>query len=249
MSMRFLSHELTGTTPTYLDNPAVQLEQVSSIANGDAANWFSLRTINHNGTHVDAPWHFDQHGTRLDELPPRSFFFTSARLADVPKDTGDLITEDDLRRHRKLIADADLLLVRTGFGARYRDAAPRVYGGQGPGFAESAGTYLRQFPALRCVGMDVISAGAPAWREEGRAFHRVALGAVSPPGAANPFVLLAEDCRLDDDLAAADLDLVIMSPLVIKPSDGAPVTMLALSGDDLASIGLSRTGTQGAAQR
>lgn len=238
--MRLLSYPLGEATPTYLENPAVRLEQAASIANGDVSNWFSLRTINHNGTHVDAPWHFDPDGKRLDQLAPESFFFTAPRLADIPKDADELITEDDLRHQHDLISEADMLLVRTGFGARHRDRAPGAYGRHGPGFAESAGAYLRRFPALRCIGMDIISSGAPAHRGDAVAFHRAALGATSPAGAANPFVLLAEDCRLDDDLTAPDLELVVMSPLILESADGAPVTMLALSAGDLEGLGLLR---------
>ena len=239
--MRLLSYELTPGTPTYMDNPPVQLEQVASIADGDIANWFSLQTINHNGTHVDAPWHFDPHGMRLDQLAPRSFFFTAARVIDVPKDADELITADDLSPSQDAIAGSDLLLLRTGFGGRYRDDPARGYGTRGPGFAESAGAYLRGFPSLRAVGMDIISAGAPAHPGEGKAFHQMALGQTSPAEAANPFVLLIEDCRLDDDLSDRDLSLVITSPLIIKPSDGAPVTVLGLSGADLAGLGLHRS--------
>jgi arylformamidase len=239
--MRFLSYEVTAETPTYRDNPPVQLEQLSSIADGDIANWFSLQTINHNGTHVDAPWHFDPDGIRLDQLAPRSFFFTAARVIDIPKDADELITADDLRSSDDAIDGADLLLVRTGFGSSRRNGPSRDYGTRGPGFAEPAGAYLRRFRSLRAVGMDIISAGAPAHPGDGKAFHQMALGATSPPDAANPFVLLIEDCRLDHDLTDRDLSLVIMSPVIIKPSDGAPVTMLALSGADLADLGLQRS--------
>lgn len=238
--MRLLSYPLGNTTPTYVGNPGVKLEQVASISRGDVANWFSLQTINHNGTHLDAPWHFHPGGKRLDQLEPESFFFTAARLVDIPKDVDELITDDDLRHHHNLISQADMLLVRTGFGARQRYRAPVVYGEHGPGFAESAGAYLRQFPTLRCIAMDVISAGAPAHPNEATAFHRTALGATSPAGAANPFVLLAEDCRLDDDLTAPDLELVVMSPLILQATDGAPITVLALAADDLERLGLLR---------
>lgn len=122
--MRLLSWELTPETPTYMDNPPVELEQVASIAGGDIANWFSLQTINHNGTHVDAPWHFDPQRMRLDHLEPSPFFFTRPRVIDVPRDAGALITADDLRSSHDAIDGADLVLVRTGFGGRYRHGAP-----------------------------------------------------------------------------------------------------------------------------
>jgi arylformamidase len=44
--------------PIYDGNPGVELERVSSIANGDPANVSKLTMGAHTGTHVDAPLHF-----------------------------------------------------------------------------------------------------------------------------------------------------------------------------------------------
>ncbi len=233
--MRLLSYELGNDTPTYRDNPPVELRQVSSIADGQVANWFSLTTINHNGTHVDAPWHFDPAGRRLDELDPATFVFSRPALIDLPRGPAELITAEDLEPFADLITGADLLALRTGFGGLTRESGPGTYGQDGPGFAESAGLFLRRFPALRCLAMDIISAGAPAYRDEAVAFHRAALGS-AVPDAANPFVLLAEDCRLDADLTQDDLGLVVLAPLRIAPSDGAPCTIFAFSRQELAQL-------------
>jgi kynurenine formamidase len=230
--MRLLSYELGRDTPTYPGNPPVELRPFTSIADGDAANQFSLTTLNHNGTHVDAPWHFDPAGRRLDELDPATFAFWRPSIIDMPKGPNELISAEDLEPFAPVVAGADLLLLRTGFGGRFRDSDPVAYGHSGPGFAESAGFFLRQFPALRCMAMDIISAGAPAHPGEAVAFHRAALGP-DVPGAANSFVLLAEDCRIDADLTADDLALVVLAPLRIAPSDGAPCTILAFSRQDL----------------
>jgi arylformamidase len=230
--MRLLSYELGRDTPTYPGNPPVELRPFTSIADGDAANQFSLTTLNHNGTHVDAPWHFDPAGRRLDELDPATFAFWHPSIIDIPKGPNELISAEDLEPFAPVVAGADLLLLRTGFGGRIRDSDPVAYGHSGPGFAESAGFFLRQFPALRCMAMDIISAGAPAHPGEAVAFHRAALGP-DVPGAANSFVLLAEDCRIDADLTADDLALVVLAPLRIAPSDGAPCTILAFSRQDL----------------
>lgn len=49
--------------PIYDGNPGVELERVSSIANGDPANVSKLTMGAHTGTHVDAPLHF------IDDAP------------------------------------------------------------------------------------------------------------------------------------------------------------------------------------
>jgi kynurenine formamidase len=172
----------------------------------------TLTTLNHNGTHVDAPWHLDPAGSRLDELDPATFVFRRPSIIDLPKGPNELITDVDLEPFAPVIAGADLVLLRTGFGARTRDSDPVTYGHHGPGFSEPAGLFLRRFPMLRCLAMDIISAGAPAYPDQAVAFHRAALGS-DVPGAANSFVLLAEDCRLDADLTVGDLALVVVAPL------------------------------------
>ena len=58
--------------PIYEGNPGVELERISSIANGDPANVSRLTLGVHTGTHVDAPLHFIdllRHGIDLDSQP------------------------------------------------------------------------------------------------------------------------------------------------------------------------------------
>lgn len=221
--MRLLSHPLGNDTPTYLGNPPVSLTPVSSIAHGDVANWFELRTINHNGTHVDAPWHFNPEGRRITDLDCSWFSYDHPLLVDVPKADDELLHEDDFFPYASLIRGVDMLLVRTGFGAATRTADPARYGRRSPGFHPSAGRYLRSFPTLRAVVMDIPSAGAPAHQDLGFEFHRIVLGADDP----ERFILLVEDARLDADLGQSDLHRVILAPLLLMDADGAPATVLA----------------------
>jgi arylformamidase len=44
------------------------------IAAGGSSNTSILTLGTHLGTHIDAPWHFDEEGRKLDELDPALFF-------------------------------------------------------------------------------------------------------------------------------------------------------------------------------
>jgi len=222
--MRLLSYTLSESTPTYADNPKVQIKPMSLIEEGGVANWFLVSTINHNGTHLDAPWHFNPEGAKVTDLGPEWFVYSSPVLVDVPKDDDELIYDKDLIVHENVIRHADLLLVRTGYGARVRDSDPERYGRKAPGFHPSAARYLKQFTQLRAVGMDLPSAGAPNFPEEAAEFHRIALGAKEGSG----FFLIIEDMRLDPDLDQSELKKVIMAPLLLENLDGAPVTVFTL---------------------
>jgi arylformamidase len=223
--IRLLSHPLAPDTPTYPDTPGVSIDPASRIDRGDVANWFVITTQNHAATHVDGPWHFNPFGRRITEIDPAEFLFRHPVVVDVPKGDDELVTGADLGAHDAEIAGADLLLVRTGYGARWRSADPARYSHHGPGFDASAGRYLvgRQ-PNVRAVAMDFISSACLAYEQEGIEFHRICLGR----RAEDPYVFLVEDARIDADLAAGDLGLVVMAPLLVEGQDGGPVTMLAI---------------------
>jgi len=50
-------------------DPPVRVEPRLRIARGDQANVSELCLGSHTGTHVDPPYHFDDHGAKVDELP------------------------------------------------------------------------------------------------------------------------------------------------------------------------------------
>lgn len=226
--MRLLSYPLGPATPTYADNPRVELRPVSLIEDGGVANWFELRTINHNGTHVDAPWHFNPSGPKLTDLDCTWYVYDRPVIVDVPKRPGELIGEADLQPNREQLADADMALVRTGFGSEFRSSDPVTYGTKAPGFDPSAARFFHHLPYLRAVIMDIPSAGSPLHRDAGDEFHRIMLGR----NAHDRFILLVEDARLEPDLDAIHCERVIVAPLLLQDADGAPVTVLAESGTE-----------------
>ena len=221
--MRLLSFPLDAETPTFLDNPPVIVRQVSSIADGAVANWFELTTINHNGTHLDAPYHFWQDGPRLTDLPLDAFVYHHPLLIDLPKQDGELITAADLAPYAARFTGSDLLLVRTGFG-RIRATEPERYGRQAPGFHPNAADILLDpSSTIRAIAMDIPSASSPLHPEEGTRFHQEILGATGR----GRYLILIEDVRLDPDLTAAELGRVLAVPLLLNGLDAAPCTVLA----------------------
>lgn len=144
MKRMLLSYPLSANTPVYKDNPPVEIQQQSSTDQGDLYNQFIITSLNHNGTHIDGPWHFNPQGIKLSEIPIDYFIFTHPTILDIPKSDDELITKADLEPYEHQIAGSDLLLIRTGFGeirstdsVRYRD--------HNPGFAASAASYLMVF--------------------------------------------------------------------------------------------------------
>lgn len=222
--IRLLSYPLTPETPTYPGTPGYSFEPASRIANGDVANWLVFTTQNHAATHVDGPWHFNPNGKRITEIDPGEYFFLHPVVVDIPKSDDEVVTGEDLAAHANEIAGADMLLVRTGYGPRWRPTDPERYRYHSPGFHSSAGHYLIDHqPALRAIAMDFISSACQQYEAEGIEFHRIVLGRQ----AADRYIFLVEDARIDPDLSAADLGMVVMAPLLLQDQDGGQVTMLA----------------------
>jgi arylformamidase len=222
--LRLLSYPLGAETPTWGTNPPPRVTPESLIARGGVANWFRIDTINHNGTHVDAPWHYNDRGPTITDLPLDQWVFTTPRILDIPKFDGEVITGADLEVRAAQIRGADLLLVRTGWAARFRKRDPARFGKQAPGFHSSAGRYLiNAHPSVRAIGMDVPSASSPQHIEEGHEFHRIALGA----HGGDRYILIVEDMRIDADLRDHDIARIFLVPLLLEKLDGAPVTILA----------------------
>ncbi len=216
-----LSHVLSTDSPVYEGNPPLKIAPCASFDKGDKCNTYLLELFNHNGTHLDAPNHFNPSGRAIADLPPRSFIFERPVLVDVPKGDAELISQADLLGERTNIGEADLLLLRTGF-CDIRESDPGRYIRQNPGIGPDAAAYIvDELPSVRAVGIDSVSAGARQHGPEGTKAHQVLCGRGRADGRS---VLIIEDVDLRRDLTG--LRRVIALPLLVAGIDSAPVTVI-----------------------
>ena len=111
----YLSHTIEESTPLYNNHGEVKIERISSILNGDSCNSSNLSMPAHTGTHIDAPYHFDQNGKALDQYPPDFWFALKPSLIEVKAEPGILLTYQDLYSDLKRVPiDSDILLIKTG---------------------------------------------------------------------------------------------------------------------------------------
>ncbi len=217
-----LSHPLSPATPTWLDNPRVVRRAYTRIDDGEVCNQTVYETLTHNGTHVDASYHFDNAGRRITDYPPESWLFTTPVVVDVARQDGELIRAAELEPLSSTIAGADLVLFRTGFEQMRGDAVR--FGTRAPGFAADAASVLRSFSGLRAIGMDFPSASSPLHLDEGVAFHQAVL-ADQPATSGTRGILLIEDMHLNQDLDG--MEWVLVAPLMLDGADGSQVTVFA----------------------
>ena len=113
-----LSHAVTPETQVYPGDPVPHLEQHSTI-DRDGFNLMSISMGSQSGTHVDAPYHFDNGTKRIDELP-LPLFVGPATVIDCGKLAArQQITAESLGDQLAQIQSGDIVLFKTQWSRFY----------------------------------------------------------------------------------------------------------------------------------
>ena len=186
----------------------------------------SFWTLEHYGTHLDAPVHFAPGKTTVDQIPVKQFFGPAVVL-DVQPDGAKNAdyqlpvarVEEWEKRHRP-IPEGAIVLLRTGWSARWPDAERyRNEDAQGrmhfPGFSVDAAKLLieRKVSGLGCDSMSV-DYGASA----DFAVHHLALGS-----GLYHLENLADLSALPETGA-----FLVVAPIKLEGGSGGPVRVFAL---------------------
>jgi arylformamidase len=220
-----LSYEIRFEHPGWPGNPTYTYEQLSSIEQGEVANFGLLHLLGHFGSHLDAPNHFNPDGIKVAQVPLDRFVYERPVLLDVPKGDSELVLREELEPHETAIAAADLLVLRTGW-SEIRKSDPVRYAEEGPGVSPEACTYLMDgFPELKALALDCISLAAYRRIDpEGIVAHQILCGV----GRGDRYVVIVEDLDLavypDDPLR------IYAIPLFPEGTDSSPCTVFAELG-------------------
>lgn len=106
MKIYDITQEVFGCN-VYPGDPAPAYERVSQIQKGDICNLTTLSMCAHNGTHLDAPYHFYDNGKRVDELELERCI---GNAVVVTKD-GE-VTAEDIRRWMEEMSGTKRLLFK-----------------------------------------------------------------------------------------------------------------------------------------
>lgn len=221
MKYVLLSHTIDENTPLYGDTPLPRILLHSRIADGDSSNTSILSIHNHTGTHIDAPKHFIDDGKAISEYTLDELVFNNPVVVDCPKDDASLITPDDLQHVSHMLQKSDCLLLRTGFGQFRGEERYRTYN---PGIAPETILWIRrEYPDIRCIGIDCISISSFQHRSVGREAHRAAFVVEDKLG--KPLFLI-EDMNFNT-LKNGELKLIIVLPWQVNLIDSVPCSVLA----------------------
>jgi kynurenine formamidase len=150
-----LSHEWGTHTPVFPGFPDIVIHRLATHAMHGVMSQ-QVRTVMHNGTHVNAPIHLIQRGKGVGELSLDHFFGTGPVLA-IPKGEWELIEPDDLERAGD-VGPGDIVIINTGWHARYADSME--YFGHGPGLSGAAAQWLVD-RKVKLVGIDTATIDHP----------------------------------------------------------------------------------------
>ncbi len=173
------------------------------MAAGASVNVGAIEMSTHNGTHADAPFHFEAEGATIDQMP-LAFFVGTARVLDV---TGLVRPEIAVTDLEAALADDELpprLLLRTGAwpeGAPFPEIIPVI--------AHDVAVWLKA-RGVKLLGLDLPSVDAIDSKDLPN-HHALATAGIA----------ILENLNLET-IEAGDYQLAAL-PLKIEGGDAAPV--------------------------
>ena len=195
--------------PVYEGNPKVALQLQASIAAGDEANVSSITMGVHSGTHIDAPFHFDNSGCAVEGLSLAAMI-GNATVLDASSVKGHVDAE--ALRSLPIPPRCQRLLVKT---RNSRLWAQHQFSTDYQGLTADGAAFIVDM-GLQLIGWDYLSV-APFGR--GADTHRNLLrGGV--------VILEGIDLRKVDE---GEYHLVCL-PLLLQGADGAPARAVLMRG-------------------
>lgn len=83
----------TINTPVYDGDPETRAQRIKSIENGDGYNLTEISMSVHSGTHIDAPLHFYEEGSSIDNIRLNTFFGKCTVIS-----VSGILTGEDMER-------------------------------------------------------------------------------------------------------------------------------------------------------
>lgn len=204
-----LSHPLEHGQQTFPMDP-----KLSIIPHGNTKtlryNITQISMGSHQGTHLDAMYHFLDGGKTLDQMP-LDWFYGKAHLLRIPKKENEEITVDDFLPYEHLLTEGAKIVYETGWHHHF--GAENFYS-EFPSLTQEAGRFLAS-KKIRMLGMDTPTPSKD-WYE---IHHDILLPA--------EIVIVESLAHLDK---APDEFIFAGFPLNLKGRDGSPIRAVAIIG-------------------
>ncbi|MCO5236847.1 MAG: cyclase family protein [Chitinophagaceae bacterium] len=202
-----LSHPLEHGQQTFPMDP-----KLSIIPHGTTKtlryNITQITIGSHQGTHLDAMFHFLDDGKTLDQMP-LDWFYGPANLIRIPKKANEELTVEDFKPYERLLKPGAKIIYETGW---HKNFGAENFFSEFPSLTQEAGRFLAG-KGIRMLGMDT-----PTPSKDWYEIHHD--------------ILLPEEIVIVESLAnldkAPDQFTFIGFPLNFKGRDGSPIRAVAL---------------------
>jgi kynurenine formamidase len=208
-----LTHPMEDGQPCYPGDPPPRIRPHDTLRSA-GYNTTHLALGSHQGTHLDAPYHYLADGLSVDRIPLERLYGPAAAVDLAPG--GELaertaIRVEDLAPHAGEFEPGARVILRTGWGRRFGTAA--FFEGHPSLTPESAAW-------IAARGVWLLGLDTPSPAEDAGPVHHLLLGA--------GIVILESLANLD---ALPPRFTLAAFPLKLVGRDGSPVRAVALAGE------------------
>lgn len=199
---------LSAEIPTWPGDPKFIMERFDKIEAGDNTNTTRFEMSAHTGTHVDAPYHFINHGKGVDQL---SLKVLTGRVYVLYLPDVEVVTAADLEK-ADIPPRTRRLLIRTR-NSEYWAKGIKEFQTDFVGLTADAADYLVK-RGVKLIGVDYLSV-APY--KQSRPTHEILL---------RNNVIIVEGLNLAE--VAQGRYMLYCLPLKLKGADGAPARAILI---------------------
>lgn len=207
-----LSHSLTDGLPNFASDPQIRIHPAAAIP-AAPCNVSELTLSSHQGTHVDAPYHFYGDGRTVDNIPLERFFGPATVVDLAPGgclDPHTPLTVDHFRPHGAKFTPGARVLYRTGWDQQF---GQKIFFEAFPSLTPEAAEWIAA-TGISLLGMDTPTPGV-----DFLACHLALLA----PGVE---IIIVEGLTRLEQLPARFT--LAAFPLKIHHGDGSPIRAVAL---------------------
>lgn len=151
-----MSYPLSPDIPVFPGSPLDLFTPHTRLNRGDEANTTIIHHYLHNGTHVDAPFHFYDKGMTIDQVPIDTFLFERPLIIEKKLSKGEMVQPADLLACGPALYEADLLIFCSGYFNLRENAA--LYANDFPSLSPEAAKLIRtELLNVKAVAIDTLS--------------------------------------------------------------------------------------------
>ena len=207
-----LTLTISQTIPTFPGSPKPRFISWSKIKK-DGYNLELLFFSSHTGTHLDAPYHFNEIGMKIHEIPLERLI-SDAVLLKIKKEKNQSIQKSDIIKFEKTygkIQNKSTVIFFTGW---QKNLKKTNYFTENPGLSISAVTYLVS-KNMNLVGID--SPSIDSGKNKNFLVHKI---------LSKNNILIAENLKNLDKISTQNFKLLVL-PLKLKNATGSSVRAIA----------------------